>query len=1158
MSNLDSTLQKSFKSLSWIIGAMLLISLASCGMPFVENVDQAQADAAGQSETINWNADGGDGMQPGDECTTDFDCKEATVQGKTPCSTLGCNNGYCGWAPKGLGSKCSDPSLKESACVQARCDETGTCALVAEKEGTLCENGAIVDACEVSACDSDSQCKVMPKLDKEPCGLGACGNWCKAGQCVTAPDTAYDDNNPCTKDFCSQNTEIVHEPITAAITCDDGDPCSGDGTCSDGKCVNAAGGDSCNDGIPCTVDSCGKDGCDHKADDTKCTDGDACFQYACDLAAGCTATTANPGAACDDGDKCTKGDACDAQGQCAGPENICKCGADADCDKTDKCLPRFCNVTSGACEVDTSQKVVCDKKDDGLCGVNTCDPKTGQCALMQKNTGKSCDDNDVCTSTSVCKDGACDGAVDKKCDDKNVCTLDQCDPLKGCNFTPAPGGCDDGNVCTDNDACSNGGCAGAAKSCDDGVACTFDGCDKTTGKCTHAPKAATCDDANPCTTDTCDAAKGCQNVADNAAKCDDTDKCTLTACSAGKCVVTSLDKSVAGCGCGADAECNDNNSCTKDTCNNGDCKFDPAPLNGSACVGASLCVVGDKCAAGTCGGGKPKVCDDKNPCTDNTCAPKTGKCTVQTKSNGTACDADGNLCTVKDACSSGKCVAGKEKNCSTQGNACNLASCDAKTGSCATKPAANGVSCDDGKFCTDADVCNGAGKCVAGKAKNCASGGDACNAGSCDEGKKACVKKPKASGTACSDGNACTQTDKCNSSGTCVGSNLKSCSGDQCNAGVCVPSSGKCDTKPKPNGTGCSDSNACTTKDACFYDPFTFGGGSGGGKSICKGSSSKNCSGDACNVGVCNPSSGACGKKPKKDGTSCSDGEACTSSDKCKSGVCAAGTWTCQCKLNTDCNDKNTCTKDTCSSGKCSNTITSGAVCSDGNACTINDKCTTKGTCAGSKKSCNDNNACTADSCGGGSCANKPLAGKSCSDGTLCTTSDKCSTAGKCVGTPLKCNDGNACTDDKCKSGKCSFTKDNTNSCSDGKACTVSDYCLSGSCISGKTKTCNDGNPCTTDACSKGSCVYTANKAGCSDGNPCTVGDKCSNKKCVAGTGKKCNDGNVCTIDLCSKTGVCSYPPLEGKSCKPNSFFSFGCCVMGKCVGSKYPKICAL
>jgi hypothetical protein len=49
----------------------------------------------------------------------------------------------------------------------------------------------------------------------------------------------------------------------------------------------------------------------------------------------------------------------------------------------------------------------------------------------------------------------------------------------------------------------------------------------------------------------------------------------------------------------------------------------------------------------------------------------------------------------------------------------------------------------------------------------------------------------------------------------------------------------------------------------------------------------------------------------------------------------------------------------------------------------------------------------------------------------------------------VTCDDGNPCTDDACNSvdGQCSFANDDTNSCSDGNACTSGDACSAGACI---------------------------------------------------------------------------------------------------------------
>jgi hypothetical protein len=65
---------------------------------------------------------------------------------------------------------------------------------------------------------------------------------------------------------------------------------------------------------------------------------------------------------------------------------------------------------------------------------------------------------------------------------------------------------------------------------------------------------------------------------------------------------------------------------------------------------------------------------------------------------------------------------------------------------------------------------------------------------------------------------------------------------------------------------------------------------------------------------------------------------------------------------------------------------------------------------------------------------------------------------------------------------------------------------------------CNDGNACTTDTCSGGSCSNTP--INCDDGNACTA-DSCSGGSC-SNDAISCDDGDVCTIDSCSSASGCS------------------------------------
>jgi hypothetical protein len=51
--------------------------------------------------------------------------------------------------------------------------------------------------------------------------------------------------------------------------------------------------------------------------------------------------------------------------------------------------------------------------------------------------------------------------------------------------------------------------------------------------------------------------------------------------------------------------------------------------------------------------------------------------------------------------------------------------------------------------------------------------------------------------------------------------------------------------------------------------------------------------------------------------------------------------------------------------------------------------------------------------------------------------------------------------------------------------------CEEGECV-GEPLDCDDGNPCTDDACDPAQgCSSTPNEAPCEDGDPCTSGDGC-------------------------------------------------------------------
>lgn len=195
------------------------------------------------------------------------------------------------------------------------------------------------------------------------------------------------------------------------------------------------------------------------------------------------------------------------------------------------------------------------------------------------------------------------------------------------------------------------------------------------------------------------------------------------------------------------------------------------------------------------------------------------------------------------------------------------------------------------------------------------------------------------------------------------------------------------------------------------------------------------------------------------------------------------------------CDDGNPCTSDECTiTGQCSHGIRAAELCNDGKRCVYGGECE-DGVCVGKVKNCDDGIACTTDKCGASDCVNVA------SDSTVC-------------------DDNNPCTGDSCdvKAG-CKHAPV-AGGCSDGNLCTQGDVCEAGLCLPGALSvTCDDKNPCTTDTCNitNGQCVFANNSLPCDDGNACTLTDSCGNGKCRAGT-MDC---------VCAKNSGVILPPQE-------------------------------
>jgi hypothetical protein len=598
-----------------------------------------------------------------------------------------CEAGVC----TGLPVVCDDGN----PCTDDLCDGQGGCT--AKFNSAPCDDGdpcTVADSCAQGTCagyavdcncQDDEDCAVLE--DGDLCnGTLVCDTGSLPFQCAVAPETVVVCPQPqgaasiCSKSVCTpENGQCGLVPDHEGFACDDGDPCTIGDACQAGACVAgvAAG---CEDANPCTTDYCvPKTGCIHQENALPCNDGDSC----------------------------TVGDLC-AAGQCKG-------GPALSCD------------------------------DGNPCTLDGCDPGKGCTHAPQAG---ECDDGNGCTTGDYCKAGKCVFTAGTDCNDSNPCTKDSCNPLAGCAYQVVAGPCDDGNPCTLNDSCKNGLCVpGAAPDCNDSNPCTADSCEN--GLCVHAPLAgacndgnactqgdvceagkcipgaqAGCDDAEPCTTDSCDPKTGCVHFL-NTAPCDDGNLCTTgDKCDKGK------------CGGGTPLACNDSNLCTDDSCDaKSGCVFTP---NTAPCNDGSVCTQGDACSKGWCAGGPPVSCDDKNPCTDDLCDFQLG---CQHFDNSVPCN-DLNACTANEFCAKGACGGGVPIVCEDK-NPCTDDTCVPQTGCVFTN---NTVACTDGSACTTGDVCKD-GKCLSGNPTDC-DDGNSCTTDTCDPAT-GCKHVPVANDTPC-------------------------------------------------------------------------------------------------------------------------------------------------------------------------------------------------------------------------------------------------------------------------------------------------------------------------------------------------------------------------------------------------------------------------
>ncbi len=403
---------------------------------------------------------------------------------------------------------------------------------------------------------------------------------------------------------------------------------------------------------------------------------------------------------------------------------------------------------------------------------------------------------------------------------------------------------------------------------------------------------------------------------------------------------------------------------------------------------------------------------------------------------------------------------------------------------------------------------------------------------------------------------------------------------EQCDGGSCCTAT----CTFAGNGTSCSDGNACTQVDQCQ-------------SGTCVGSTPLTCTAaDQCHVaGTCNPATGVCSNPPKANGTTCNDGNTCSTNDVCSGGSCGG--------TALDCDDGNGCTTDSCASGTCLH-VDNTAPCEDGNVCTAGDTCAGGQCIGGGPRSCDDNRACTSDAC---------VVGTGCTH-TQTPVCDTCH-AGDCSTCRTQCAaDGAACSDG-CWSGflaclngcgnltycaafcqadfgqcvsacpsesACNAACDAGNGC--GAGCTVpvpdadgdgvgdgvdncpatpnpsqadldadgiGDACDPQTCGNGAVE---GGEACDGGSCCTAQCAVAANGSACNDANACTRSDQCQAGACVGGNPVVCSASDQChAAGTCiPSTGACSNPARsDGTACNDANACSTGdACVAGACVGT--------
>lgn len=125
-----------------------------------------------------------------------------------------------------------------------------------------------------------------------------------------------------------------------------------------------------------------------------------------------------------------------------------------------------------------------------------------------------------------------------------------------------------------------------------------------------------------------------------------------------------------------------------------------------------------------------------------------------------------------------------------------------------------------------------------------------------------------------------------------------------------------------------------------------------------------------------------------------------------------------------------------------------------------------------------------------------------------------------------ECDDGNPCTLDACEINRCVNLELDGGSCDNGSFCDGADLCEAGTCV-GTTnpcvasgEACNEGtDSCQASSVARGVCDDLAAGDPCDDQSACTTGDRCVDgtfgRACRGEPALDCDDGDPGTVDSC-------------------------------------------